>query len=866
MRFKKIILGAVITLFLLLCWHLLFRLPGLRVHPIEALSNTTALVLSLPDGRSFLQDPSSVDSLLGAVLQENQYAPDLNLLRAVLKGQTGQTFPLLLSLQNPGVEQLSVMAIVDLRGQYLDLATLIKQLPARNSQALFYKNQALYRVFLKDKREVTLAKYRNLLLVASYPLLVEDAIGRLSQPYGNWLWKSSFRPLTYQAKPGTPYSILVNTKNMPLLLSNWLQGEGQIQVENWNSALQWLRIDPMMGKNPIFFTGGWTTSKGDNLWNALGTQRAQPIGAMMRVIPDNVAMVKWLSVSNVRRLVRGASEHRAAHFQKYIAPWVGNELGLVQMQAAQFVILKMADETKATQQLDALTKEVGQLKAYQYGTFQVRQVMDETLFAPLVAPNKMVNPCFVFIEKYVVFASSRSALEVWMDEYLVDKTMGRSNDFLRLYQKWQKRPIHAFVYLDIQNFAPSLRQNLRTKAFLKDEQLERLGPIGLILSEKGKNWQLEGNWTPRTTTAPTQTNTAWKTLLDFEAITPPMLVGDGSTDNPYSIIVQDSAFQLYFMNAAGNVLAKKKLDGKVLSMVYDIAYYKNGGLQFIFNTANNIYLTNRNGENQGTFPLHLQNPATNGVTVVDFDANQQYSFFVACANGGIYGFDQLGRPLQGWNPLGGVGEVQHPVLHFQDTGKDFLVALNNLGKLSVFKRDGNNRFAPINFGVPCLSPPQLQLSEKEKRIVATDKNGKAHVVRLDGSMFGLGLFPKAESDVQFVLEDVTGDTRKDYVALADTSLVVFFYDGSSFKPAFRQGFETRQREVLTVRPPGAAKALVGTVSESKQQIWIMKDGKIHPDFPLGGTTRFFVADLFKNGQQILVVANGDSIYAYRVQL
>lgn len=866
MRLRKIIIPTLITLILLFGWHLLFRLPGLRVNPLEAVSNSTALVFALPDGRAALQSPSEIDSLLGTILNEQQYAADVELLKQVLKGEQGQAFPLLLSLQNPGAEHLAVMAIADLRGQNFNLEILVNQLPATKSQQLYYQNHKLYRVFLKDRREVTLAQYRNLLLVASYPLLVEDAIGRLTRPYGNWMWKSAFRPLTYRSAPGTPFSIFINTENMPILLSNWLQAEGKTQVESWQTALQWLRMDAKIGKERMAFSGSFTTADNDNLWSALGTQRARPIGAMMRVIPDNVAMVQWLSVSNVRRLVRSASEQRAAHFQKYVAPWVGNELGLVRMQDERFVILQVADPQEAATKLAQLAKEVGQLKSYQYGTFEVKQLMDETLFEPLFGANGLKNPCYAFLEKYVVFASSRSALEVWIDEYMVDKTMGRSTDFLKLYQKWRERPIHAFVYLNMVNFAPSLRKNLQTQPLLKEEQLEQLGHIGLIMNEKGGALKMEGYWTRTATAAPTQANIAWKTLLEHEAITPPMLIGNGTAEEPYLLAVQDTTFQLYLLDASGNIVAKKKLDSKILSTVQGISYYKNGGQQLIFNTANNIYLTDRKGENQGTFPLRLQTPATNGMTVVDFDNNQQYSFFVACANGGIYGFDQLGRPLQGWNPLRGVEKVRHPLLHFQEDSKDFLIALSETGKLSAFKRDGSNRFAAVNFGTPCPSPPQVQLSGKENRMVATDKNGKAHVVRLDGSTFGLGLFPKAESDVQFVFDDVTGDARKDYVALADTSLVVFYYDGTQFKPAFRQGFATPQREVLTVRVPGTEKALIGTVSASKQQILVLKEGKIHPDFPLGGTTRFFVSDLFKNGQQILVVANGDSVYAYRVQL
>jgi len=862
---RRLILAGLITLILLFGWYFFFRLPFLTVHPFEAVSNSTAMVFSVSDGQSFLQPASVLDSLLGTVLNETQYALNLKLIRQVLAKEGQRTAPMLLSLQNPGTANLSILAIVDLRGKNFDFEAFIKQLPAERMQTLYYRNRTFYRVFLKDKQELTFANYRNLLLVSRYPLLVEDAISRLAKPSGNLMWNAGFRPLLYQQK--TPVSIFVRLENMPLLLSNWLQANGKTQVEDWKNKVEWLRMDPKAGDKTVFFSGGLVTADDKNIWKALSGQRAARMGAMMRVIPDNVAMVQWMNVSNARKLLRSVSTTQSDNLNKYIAPWVGEEVGLVRTQDERFVVLRIENTEEANTSLDALAKKVGQLKSYQYGTFEMKQIMDETLFQPLFGTEGLLNPHFTIIENYAVFASSRSALEVWIDEYMVNKTMGRNVDFLKLYQKWKDRPINAFVYLNMANFAPRVRAALRTEGLLNDKQLEQFGQIGMILNEKSSKWRMEGYWTRMATTAPIQTNTAWKTLLDYEAITPPMLVGKGTKDEPYLIAIQDSAFQLYLLDEAGNEITKKKLDGKILSAVQPVSYYRSSEQQFLFNTAKNIYLLDRKGEAQGTFPIRLQTPATNGVTAIDFDSNQQYSFFVACANGGVYGFDHLGRPLQGWNPLRGVGEVRHPILHFQQDGKDFLIVLNESGKLFAFKRDGSNRFATVNFGVQCPSPPEVQLFEKSNRIVATDKNGRAHVVGLDGSTFGLALFPKAEQDVRFAFADVAGDARKDYVGLVDTSLVVHFYEGTQFKPLYRTGFDTPQRDVLPVRVSGREKALVGTVSAKKQQIFLLQeDGKIYPDFPLAGTTRFFIADLFGNGQQILVVANGDSVYAYRVKL
>jgi hypothetical protein len=189
------------------------------------------------------------------------------------------------------------------------------------------------------------------------------------------------------------------------------------------------------------------------------------------------------------------------------------------------------------------------------------------------------------------------------------------------------------------------------------------------------------------------------------------------------------------------------------------------------------------------------------------------------------------------------------------------------GRLFAFKRDGRNRFATISLGTSCPEPPQIQLSDKGNRIVAMDKKGVAHIISLEGTSFKLQLQTGKKTDVHFAFADIGGDERKDYLAVSDSTLTAHYYEGNKFQPLFTQSFAVPQRELLAVRVPGREKALVGTVSAEKQQIFLLQEnGQIYPDFPLAGTTRFFVADLFSNGQHILVVTNGDSVYAYRVKL
>ena len=52
------------------------------------------------------------------------------------------------------------------------------------------------------------------------------------------------------------------------------------------------------------------------------------------------------------------------------------------------------------------------------------------------------------------------------------------------------------------------------------------------------------------------------------------------------VIVQDNANNLYLINKEGVRLWKVKLSDKILGDVYQVDYYRNGKLQYLFNRNN----------------------------------------------------------------------------------------------------------------------------------------------------------------------------------------------------------------------------------------------------------------------------------------
>ncbi|MDX1941345.1 MAG: DUF3352 domain-containing protein [Saprospiraceae bacterium] len=863
MKPKKNFFLVLIALILLLgCWHYFFRLPGLRIHPLEGVSASTGIVFSYEDGRQFFQ--LGADSLLKNWIKSPHFQQSTSLIRQTLSNLNDlnrQPFAFLLMPQNPGTGNLTLSAIVDIRHVNITIDTLIQMLHPQRVQMFTFHGNHIYRLVLHNNQELTLAKYRNLLMIAEYSLLVEESLIRLEKPRNSLLRYHKFKTLHNKQPSNVIFSIFVNLENLNVLLADWLQAPGKEILDHWKNATDWIRVDYQLTDSLIYLQGQLSPKEGKNNWSAIASQKPSPFGAMLSIIPDNTAIWQWMSISNARRL----PGKRDSHFGRYILPWLEQEMATVTTPTASFLVCRFSDAQRVQESLLNLTENSGLLQSYQYQTFAIKQIMEEHLFDEFPISYKLTNPYFTIIENYVLFSDSRPALEVCIDQYIVGKTLAQNADFLSLYQKLQQKAAQQFLYINMMYLTPKMNKMFRATELLQTNQTEQSGQFAFVLNEKRGSWRLEGFWKQKLmASVETETSVAWKTLLDGEAIIPPMPIGLDAL-RPDAIAIQDSAYNLYLLDPGGEIIWKKKLDGPILSNVHSIAYYEENTISLLFNTAKNIYLLGMDGESQGAFPISLQTPATNGVAVIDFNKDRDYSFYVACANNAIYGFDKVGRPLIGWNPLRGVGEMRHPILHFQYKERDYLVALNEQGELNVYQRDGERRFAPNDFQSYFPSPPDFELSASSNRIVAADSNGMAQVVGMDGSNFRLQLLYNNDKLTQFAFADVMGDERKDYITLSDSLLSVHFYDKNKFKELYRLRLNAICDKVCAVQVSGIEKALVGVVSKSKRQIFLCNGtGKLIPGFPLGGDSIFFIADLFRNGQQILVVANGDGVYAYRI--
>ena len=180
-------------------------------------------------------------------------------------------------------------------------------------------------------------------------------------------------------------------------------------------------------------------------------------------------------------------------------------------------------------------------------------------------------------------------------------------------------------------------------------------------------------------------------------------------DNTQDLVIQDQDHVLYLLNSDGEQIYNVPLSGPVISNAFQIDFFKNGKLQLLFATADQIYAIDRLGDFLPGFPLSLPDEKLTSLNLVDYEQTREYRYFVATTKGNLWLLDKTGKALEGWSPLQLGETVIGEPFHFRVPGKgDFMIAQGKSGKIHFFNRRGEKQpGSPLDLGKEINSPVKL---------------------------------------------------------------------------------------------------------------------------------------------------------------
>ena len=766
-------------------------------------------------------------------------------------------------------DSLHALYILDL-GQEIDAGQLLAGM-STTTERIFpssFKGHTLFALRLENGEKIVVTSRRNLLLFSRFSYLVEDALVQMENR-SSWWTKNTFNG-DRNAETEISLRIIIRTE----VLAGRLRG---------HTTAWWTRLPDWIAGNADWWnlsrnnSGHWQVSVGLSeklpLSDGVNWDNRQ---SLFSILPDNTALFARVGFQSGKQLTGFLpSDTETSDFEAYICPWVGNEAAyfIIEpysqgMAEEQFIAIGIADSISARLKLQQYGARHGLLKQYDYQTFEVSQFLNPSLIAPAAGNNSagFQNPACAILGNYVVFASSCPAIELLIDKYIVSQTLGNMPDFLLLTQMPAKKS-DIFIGLNFTYLPLFIKNMFGTELYPGAEKdilsLQQSGLTSLnFITVDGKRFDAGAISRP-VGESRTGASILWKAALSGEAVGTPTIIPLSDTGTETSVFVQDDQHHLYRFSEGGGLVWRKQTEGQILSRVYCIDFYKNGKPYFLFNTADAIWIVDDEGREMEGFPLKLQSPATNGLIVVDFYNTRSYSLFIACKNGNLYGFDQYGRPLAGWNPRAGAGLVSFPMVHFKWQNKDYLTALSHDGLLSVFNRQGAPHFSPVRLeGSFTTCPPQYDDNPDFPRIVCMNASGRVFVSNLQGQTSGLLSAGNSKGLPFLVLQDFAGNKRRDIAVLRGQDLKIHIYEGARLNTRFQHTFSDTQDTLFMA---GCCDRL-GSLNRRKRRIYLTdKNGTPHPAFPLAGTTPFVLSQIFPNRKDyVLIAGNGSALYAYKI--
>ncbi len=826
--------------------------------PLHAASEQAAVVLYARQGMGGLNavfPPDNEDANSRPLLK--QYRATVKDISTLLASEVAQWWagrPQAAVFSLHANDSLQPLLVLD-AGEALDAGRVLGGARAEGWSVYRFKGHNIYEH--RGGRQWVVAMRGNLLLVSRFSYLVEEALVQLSHRNGWWLRQADLTkaPLVVLAHPA-----VVAERARAVLVPGW-SGVAEALALAMKAAA----------------AGLWPDSSEVLMCvsEAMPSGKALPRMPVATILPDHVAFYTWHTSEQPGQALAdfGQLGRNDAAFKQYILPWCGREAALVWLEPQTGYVTfdgawvcSVRDEGLARRLLEEYGANSGMVRRYRYHAFEIRQFLDPALLAPLLfydVEERVQNPACAVFDGYAVFAPSAAALELWLDKYIVSQTLGNDPDYLMLLSR--QRPESQWAILANGRYLPLLAQKILMPQ-AKEAQAEILrlaakGLVGLDLQPEGRGiWRarLEQQRISQTTSA--ALSLMWKASLPAAVAGAPQWVAPCETEPTPLVLVQDAQGQLHCLEAGGRLRWSKALGKPIRSSIHLLEGLPGGQRHYVFSTAEALWMLDDQGREALGFPLRLQSPATNGVCVVPLESARRYGLFVACANGNLYGFDAYGRPLPGWNPKTATGRVEHPLLHFTWSNKDYIAALSPQGRLMCADRAGNSHFADVQLrGTFTATPPMCIWEKNIPYILCVNDDGRGFRCSATGQVAEYPLGWNAQQRHKSATLKISRGEATALVAIAGGQRVVVRpLSSNSPRPA-----------ELTLPAPAdtlwaAGERYFGILCRASRQVFLLRqEGQLSKGFPVGGHTPFDLLSIHPQ-ECWLAVGYDTEVYAYRL--
>ena len=816
----------------------------------------------------------------------------------------------LLSLNFSGKNDISLLLLVK-TGSNSDteitqrISNLLSDKPNVSFSSRKYNKSTITQI-QTNSASFFIAEKDGLALFSRKSILVEEALRQIETDFS--VEHPEIKPLLKTVDMQANAQLFINHDQIDQLVSGNLSPELKTRSILLPLFAEWTELDLNLKDKKILLSGFSNGQAENNLYGTIFLNQQPYNSRIDKVIPQNASYFLNLCLSDVNQFFNDYEDFLTkqnlalrrqdqlnkiekltgtnilAWFQSVLSHDVASA-GIVTDQAApnsgRIFIVETKSGNTAMQQVIELQNaylKAQRLNAAEWSNeYKIDEQTSFTIYRfpfdnlPQLIFGKIFNGIktnwVTVYDNYLIFGDSFHAVGKAVRANILGETLAGSLDFSRIKSDLNSRSNINFYC----NTAASLPI---ASAFFNHRLSNEIAGNEELLKFKSFTWQISSTGEMLYNNACLSYNsevkakpqTIWQSHIKANFDFKPIFVTNHYDPENKEVVIQDNEFNFYLINNVGRILWQIKLDGPILGDVQQIDYFKNGKLQYLFNTANKLYIIDREGNFVKNYPVNFRAPASNSVSVFDYDNNKDYRFFVACTDKRIYAYQTDGNLVKGWNLFKTDHEVYQPIQHFRVEGKDYIVASDAM-KDYILHRTGEVRVKTDQI-YPHSVNNTLYLEERTAahapRIVSTENNGTIHYTYFDGKHETVKNI-ELGSQHYFVADNIDNDEETEYIFVDGNTLYVMKNNGKMLL--------TKKMDAEITHPPhiytfAQHNKKIGITCKLENKIYLFDiNGNLHPGFPLDGCTEFSIGFISKDNTNFnLLVGSPDGyLYNYYVE-
>jgi len=917
---RKIILPLVIILVVItglgLAWFFMQRQTKSYTEnsAFKAIPVKTPLVIEITDIQSLLTKLEAANPLMTAMKEISgldSFRADMDRfrglvmengkLKAMLAGR-----PVLVAFNPEGKNNIGCLFALSLenRAEKSEMIDFIEGYSGREAGSLTkrsYDEVDIYR-FRQGASEFHFAENGGIFLLSRHALFVEEAIRQIS--VGNLLDQERFRDLYNTKGSDSDFNVFIYHEKIQQILSKAVSPAFRQALQLFSTFADRTELDVNLKESEVLMGGfSFSETTKHNYLNIFRNQEADRFN-LGQMIPSGISSFLSLNLSDFEKYqfdyseflkgrqgnfyrreasLKGLENYSGKPFIPLFQEIAGKEFAIVFGQVTQnepasnrFFVAEVKGQSLAKELLLPMIEKYAKANkkslAAMQSSYQIQNNKGITIyefpfgnFPALVMGESFAaveSNYLCFYDNYLIFSDNITALKNYLHDLILSDTLEKDVRFQGFSQQTASKSTFYF-YLNFSKafYLKNLYLNEVTSNAVQqnEENLRKFYGLGWQFSAAAGEF-LNNLYLKYDPVLKEEPQAIWQTKLDSTISIKPQLVVNHRDMQNMEVIVQDNRNNLYLINKEGVTLWKVQLPGKIMSPVYQVDHYRNGKLQYLFNTREQLHMIDRNGNKVANFPIAFKSPATNGVAVLDYSDNRDYRYLIAAEDRKVYAYDRNGKSLTGWKFEGTDGIVTNPLAYFKLGTQDYLVCADRY-KTYILDRQGNIRVKTTDHFEH--SGNSLFLTD-QAALATTDTGGKVHLQYFDGKTetidaggFGKGHFFRAE--------DLNGDKKTDYIVADGNKLFAFTDRG---KKIFERKFDSAVSHHPEIYTFGTANKKIGVVCGDENRIYLIDArGGLYSGFPLQGNTSFTIGYLTPGNPyfNLLVGSEDSGFFNYKIE-